>query len=160
MTQFSSDTYQELKTAGLRITIARRAVLDALINSPGHLTAEDLLELVTKTYPEIHLSTIYRTLDTLESAQVIDHVHLGHGRAVYHLASNSHQHLVCERCGVVLQVRDEIVDQFAETIDQEFGFALRRNHFAVIGTCQACIEHGANSRATVPIEKVLRDLRS
>ncbi|MGC8464408.1 MAG: Fur family transcriptional regulator [Acidimicrobiales bacterium] len=145
MTQLSSATYNELKAAGLKVTIARRAVLDALIESPGHLTAEDLLEIVTKTYPEIHISTIYRTLDTLESTRVVDHVHLGHGRAVYHLASNSHQHLVCEHCGLVLQVPDETIDAFASAIDRDYGFALRRNHFAVIGTCRTCRATGNDS---------------
>jgi Fe2+ or Zn2+ uptake regulation protein len=86
----------------------------------------------------VHVSTIYRCLDALEELAVVDHVHLGHGRAVYHLADEHHQHLVCSSCGVVVEVPDAVFDDVTARLDADFGFRLEPGHFAVPGRCRAC----------------------
>ncbi|MDQ3107979.1 MAG: transcriptional repressor [Actinomycetota bacterium] len=128
-----------LRAGGGRITPARRALVSALLSSPSHVTAEDLAEIVQRSHPDVHQSTIYRTLDALEELGVVDHVHLGHGRAVYHLAADPHQHLVCEACGQVLEVPDAIFADLATQLQERFAFTLRPNHFAVLGRCEACV---------------------
>ena len=72
-----------IREQGERVTTARRALVTALVQAKGHVTADDLAVLVQKAQPDVHLSTIYRSLDALERIGVVDHVHLGHGRAVY-----------------------------------------------------------------------------
>ncbi len=129
---------QLLRERGGRITSARRALVGALLSADRHVTADDLAEEVQRSQPDVHRSTIYRTLDALERLGVVDHVHLGHGRAVYHLADEVHQHLVCEECGWVTEVPDALFDDLAGTLRARYGFTLRSNHFAVLGRCSAC----------------------
>jgi len=93
-----------LRQRGERITTARRALLTALDQAPEHCSADDLAAEVARLHPEIHRATIYRTLETLRRLEVVEHTHLGHGPAVYHLADQVHQHLVCEECGSVTEV--------------------------------------------------------
>lgn len=133
-----SSLIAEVKSAGLRATTARRAVVESLASGSGHLSAEDIAEDVKPRYPDIHLSTVYRTLESLESAGIIDHVHLGHGRAIYHLKDDPHQHLVCEICGAVTQVPDDVFKSLEKDLVNEYGFQIRRNHFAVLGSCKHC----------------------
>lgn len=121
------------------MTSARRGVISALVGAKGHVTADDLANEVQLTYPDVHLSTVYRTLDALEHLGVVDHTHLGHGRAVYHLADESHQHLVCEICGTVVEVPDTTFAEFGSELLAEFGFRIRPSHFAVLGRCAACV---------------------
>jgi Fur family ferric uptake transcriptional regulator len=128
----------ELRARGVRITSARRAVLTALVATDGHITAEDIAATVQATSPEVHLSTVYRTLESLESLGVIDHVHLGHGSAVYHLAENRHHHLVCESCKAVVHLPREVYDELARDLEERYQFALRQHHFALIGICARC----------------------
>lgn len=123
---------------GGRVTTARRALVTALVQARGHVTADDLAALVQKAQPDVHLSTIYRSLDALERIGVVDHVHLGHGRAVYHLADEPHQHLVCEVCGAVVEVPDATFAELSDTLRRDYGFTIRPNHFAVLGRCRAC----------------------
>ncbi len=130
-----------LRASGGRITPARRALVSALLSSHSHATAEDLAEIVQRSHPDVHQSTIYRTLDALEELGIVDHVHLGHGRAVYHLADDPHQHLVCEACGHVLEVPDAIFADLATQLQERFAFTLRPNHFAVLGRCEDCVGH-------------------
>jgi Fe2+ or Zn2+ uptake regulation protein len=127
-----------IRDHGARVTSARRALVTALVQARGHVTADDLAALVQKAQPDVHLSTIYRSLDALERIGVVDHVHLGHGRAVYHLADEPHQHLVCEVCGAVVEVPDATFAKLSDTLRRRYGFAIRPNHFAVLGRCRAC----------------------
>ncbi len=128
----------EVRAAGGRMTTARRALVTALLAAPGHVTADDLAEVVQRDHPDVHRSTIYRTLESLEQMGIVDHVHLGHGRAVYHLADDPHQHLVCEQCGAVTEAPDELFAPLAARLREEYGFAIRPNHFAVLGRCRGC----------------------
>jgi len=127
-----------IRDHGGRVTTARRALVTALVQARGHVTADDLAALVQKAQPDVHLSTIYRSLDALERIGIVDHVHLGHGRAVYHLADEPHQHLVCEVCGAVVEVPDATFAALSDTLRQGYGFSIRPNHFAVLGRCRAC----------------------
>ena len=128
----------QLRARGGRMTTARRALVTALVEAEGHVTADDLAELVQRSHPDVHRSTIYRTLDALEELGVVDHVHLGHGRAVYHLVDDPHQHLVCDACGFVIEVPDSLFQPLAELVRDDYGFVLRSNHFAVLGRCADC----------------------
>jgi Fur family transcriptional regulator, ferric uptake regulator len=128
-----------IREHGGRVTSVRRAIVTALVEAPDHhITAEDLAARVQAADPEIHLSTIYRTLDTLEELGVVEHVHLGHGSAVYHLADNPHQHLVCEHCGAVIEVPDSIFNDLAEHIEKNYDFTIHPHHFALVGLCNLC----------------------
>jgi Fur family transcriptional regulator, ferric uptake regulator len=131
-----------IREQGERVTTARRALITALVQARGHVTAEDLAALVQKEQPDVHLSTIYRSLDALERMGVVDHVHLGHGRAVYHLADEPHQHLLCEVCGAVVEVPDDVFAELTSTLRRAYGFTIRPHHFAVIGRCRACSANG------------------
>ena len=130
-----------LRSRGGRVTPARRALVGALLDATGeHTTADDLAELVQAVHPDVHRSTIYRTLADLERLGVVDHVHLGHGRAVYHLAGEAHHHLVCEECGEVVEVPAGVFEPLARRLRTDHGFVLDAGHFAVTGRCWACAD--------------------
>ena len=129
-----------LRERGGRLTTARRAIITALLSARGHVTADELAAAVQQAHPDVHLTTIYRCLDALEELGVVDHVHLGHGRAVYHLTEEAHLHLVCDQCGAVVEVPDVLFADLAGRLQADYGFAIRPHHFAVLGRCQSCQE--------------------
>ncbi|WKZ82211.1 MAG: Fur family transcriptional regulator [Acidimicrobiia bacterium] len=131
-----------LRSSGLRITGPRRHVLTVLAsNHQCHLTAPSITEtLAGKVDP----ATVYRTLDTLEAVGVVTHSHLGHGPAVYHFADEPpHQHLVCSSCGVAVEVDMDVIRLSLGEMTARTGFVPDPTHFAVSGTCAACIAAGA-----------------
>ncbi|MEA2684848.1 MAG: Fur family transcriptional regulator, ferric uptake regulator [Actinomycetota bacterium] len=127
-----------LRARGGRVTTPRRAIISSLLRSGGHVTADELTSEIQANYPDVHLSTIYRCLEALQELGVVDHVHLGHGRAVYHLADEAHQHLLCEVCNRVFEVPDEVFADLSARLRSEYGFAIRPRHFAVLGQCTDC----------------------
>jgi Fe2+ or Zn2+ uptake regulation protein len=127
-----------LRQRGGRVTTCRRTILETFLGAGGHVTAEALTAQVQASQPDVHESTVYRFLDELERLGVVDHVHLGHGRAVYHLTDEPHHHLVCERCGRVVEVPDALFDDLDARVRKRYGFAIRSHHFAVVGRCADC----------------------
>lgn len=116
--------------------------MEAFVASGDHVTADELAERVQERFPSVNLSTVYRTLDALEDVGIVDHVHLGHGRAVYHLTTDDHQHIVCESCERVVELPIDHLEPFLEMVRREYGFEVDRRHFAIVGRCERCREAG------------------
>jgi Fe2+ or Zn2+ uptake regulation protein len=129
-----------LRERGERVTGTRTAVLRVLLDTDHHthLTAADIAEQVQQLDPGLHRATVYRTLDLLAELGVVEHVHVAHGAAVYHLTEERHQHLVCESCGAVLEAPVEVVDELAARIERDYGFRVRAGHFPLTGLCADC----------------------
>jgi Fe2+/Zn2+ uptake regulation proteins len=124
--------------AGGRRTASRQAIVEAVVGAKGHLTAEQIADEVQARFPSVNLSTVYRTLEALEELRVVDHVHLGHGRAVYHLTDQTHQHLFCEHCERVEEVPVTKLRPLFGMLERQYGFELDRRHFAIVGRCRSC----------------------
>lgn len=129
-----------LREAGGRVTKPRRAIVSALVEAHDHVTAEDLERIVRDKDPSIHLTTVYRTLVALERLGIVTHVHLGHGRAIYHLNNDTHYHLLCEGCGAIQELNPELLAPVEQTIAHTYDFKPRLGHFALVGLCRRCQE--------------------
>jgi Fur family ferric uptake transcriptional regulator len=129
-----------LRNSGLRITVARRAVCRVLAEShDDHLTAADLHQKVEElTDSRVDPSTIYRTIDVLEKAGHLRHVHFGHGPGVVHLIDEGvHHHIVCETCGRTADLALDELGDLTELLSTH-GFSIGSVHFAIVARCQDC----------------------
>jgi Fur family ferric uptake transcriptional regulator len=123
-----------LRDRGLRLSTARRLVLEALFAADGPVSAELLSRQL-----QLDLSSIYRNLELLESHGLVRHVHLGHGPGLYALRVRGEQeYLYCERCGAVRAIPPHELDLVREQVRQRFGYEARFTHFPIVGTCPAC----------------------
>jgi len=133
----ADDLITGLRRAGLRITGARRAICRVLATAgKDHLTAGDV---AARTGAGVNLSTVYRTLDALETLGMVEHVHLGHGPGAYHVGpSEEHHHLVCDRCGRTFDVPLGDLRRAIERVTAPLGFVPDSAHFAIVGRCAQC----------------------
>jgi Fur family transcriptional regulator, ferric uptake regulator len=127
-----------LRSHGGRATAARRILLDILLASHQHRSAEDLAAAVHARAPDIALTTIYRNLDELERLAIIDRTRQDHGPATYHLAAAAHGHLECEQCGQVTEIPADMFHDLAQALLDRYGFQIHPRRFAVLGLCPAC----------------------
>ena len=88
--------------------------------------------------PDVDLTTVYRTLETLEQIGVLAHTHLGHGAPSYRLASDDHLHVVCHACGRVVEAPPGVADELIDRLAAERGFTVDRSHLTVFGSCADC----------------------
>jgi Fur family ferric uptake transcriptional regulator len=129
---------QHMRARGGRVTTGLRAIVELLATSDDHLTAVDIVEEVQRRHPAVHVSTVYRALERLSEAGMVVHLHVGHGPTVYHLADDYHGHLVCRRCGAVIDVPTAVIQPVARRVARDYGFALEAGHLALGGLCADC----------------------
>jgi Fur family transcriptional regulator, ferric uptake regulator len=134
----ADDLLDRLRDAGLRATTQRRVIVEALLAHPAHVTAEGLTSEVNERYPEVHLVTVYRTLEMLESLGVLYRLDNGHAPTQWHLSERSHQHLVCDSCGQVEEVSDAAFARLATALRRGAGFKVDLRHMAIHGLCCRC----------------------
>lgn len=133
------DLENSLRQAGQRLTPQRVMVLSVLAERAGHMTADEILDLVRREYPYVNLSTIYRTLDLLADLGLVAETDLGEGVRQFELVgSTPHHHLICQRCGETIEVGDDILRPLRERLQEQYGFDARMDHFAIFGVCHAC----------------------
>jgi Fur family transcriptional regulator, ferric uptake regulator len=132
------DVLALLRAKGGRATTSRRVLLEVLFANDGHMSAEELAQAVQDKAPDVHLSTIYRSLDELQRLGVIVHTHLGHGATMYTLATHAHSHFICEKCGVMIEAPDDFFKGLARSAKTKLGFSIDPHHFAILGRCSDC----------------------
>jgi Fur family transcriptional regulator, ferric uptake regulator len=128
---------QTLHQRGMRMTPQRQLVLDALVELE-HATPERVCQHVQRSTPTVNITTIYRTLELLESLGIVRHTHLGHGAPSYSVHEHGHVHLVCHSCGDVIEAPREVMEELRGTLRGRYGFALDVSHLALSGTCRKC----------------------
>ena len=111
-----------LRTNGLRVSSARRLVIEALFAADRPLTAEEIAAGLEGWLPSSDLASVYRNLDTLEELGLVRHFHVGHGPGRYALASAGELEFVsCEQCGAFEAVPPGRLDGARELIERETG---------------------------------------
>jgi Fur family ferric uptake transcriptional regulator len=120
---------------GLRFTEPRKMILDVLSNTEQHLSAEDIFMKVHKIYPNVGLTTVYRTLELLEQMAIISKFQFGDGRSRYELIQNPqkpghHHHLVCTHCKQIIDY-DDFVDEEIELIGKVEAALSNRHDFEI-----------------------------
>ena len=129
-----------LRSRGLRVSSARRLVIEALFAAERPLTAEEIAAGLEGWLPASDLASVYRNLDTLEKLGLVQHFHAGHGPGLYALAATDELEFVtCERCGAVEAVPPGRLDAARALIERETGYRPRFTHFPLVGTCPACL---------------------
>lgn len=128
----------ELRAQGHRVTTARRAVIQALLQVDHDMSAGEVAEAIGATQPDTHLSTIYRTLEALEEVGVVVHVHAAHGGVTYQLADRAAQHAECDMCGTTIELPADTLAPVARRLLADYDFELDTRHFPLLGRCQAC----------------------
>ena len=135
-----------LRSRGLRISSARRLVLEALFAADGPVTAEEVAGGLGGRLPASDLASVYRNLDTLETLGVVRHVHLGHGPGRYSLAGrHDWGYAACERCGRHVVLDDDALADIGDAVRTASGFTPALAHFPIVGLCPACAA-GSGSR--------------
>ena len=131
---------QELKDAGLKITLPRVKILQILESSEvHHVSAEDVYKLLLQNGEEVGLATVYRVLTQFEQAGLVIRHNFEGGHSVFELSSDKHHdHIVCLRCGRVEEFADEKIEQLQRKIADKLGFELTDHNLNMYGLCQEC----------------------
>jgi Fur family transcriptional regulator, ferric uptake regulator len=128
------DAVDALRARGLRLSIARRMVLELLFRETDPVSAEHVGQTLG-----IDVASVYRNLEMLERHGLVHHVHLGHGPGLYVLVGRGeHEYLYCDRCQTVTALEPEQLDPIRDRLRRDFGYEVRFTHFPLVGLCRSC----------------------
>ena len=133
-----------LRTSGGRMTAQRRLILEALESLGGHPTADDVYAAVRARDPRLNPSTVYRTLDWLESSGLVSHCHLDAGPGGEHcerydpVTPVEHHHFVCTRCGKVIEFAAPQIEAVEEQFARHQDAVVERAALTLYGLCANC----------------------
>jgi Fur family ferric uptake transcriptional regulator len=137
-----------LRAQRVRVTPQRLLVLEALAAHGGHMTADEVLRWAAPRSSALNLATVYRTLELFVSLGLAAQTDLGGEAAAFELVGGApHHHLVCERCGGVIEMDDSLFQSLREGVLRRYGFDARSRHIALFGVCRDCQRRHAASEA-------------
>ena len=139
----------KLKGCGYKITPGREAILEFLAGSQNHVSAEDIYKAIHLEYPNVGLTTIYRTLDILEKMALVYCFDFGDGRSRYELAegpkgAHHHHHLVCTSCNRVIDYTDfiqeevKLLQETEKGLSEKYNFRITNHLIQFYGVCDTC----------------------
>jgi len=130
-----------LKENTLKFTKQRELVLKFLYENDGHFTPEDIYNLLKQENPDINIgiATVYRTLTLLESSHIASSISFGIQGKKYELGlKKHHDHLICTKCGDIIEFYDETIEERQEDIAKKFNFQMTDHTMKIIGLCEKC----------------------
>ena len=135
----SWDIADVLKKQGYRLTPQRLMVVSAIESSEDHISADEVYSQVVARYPNVNISTVYRTLELLKRLDLVTETDLGGGRVRYHPVNKGHHHhLVCQECGAMIDLDESLLEPLKEALLLEHNFIADLRHLAIHGRCVVC----------------------
>jgi Fur family ferric uptake transcriptional regulator len=141
--------YGKFRGCGYKLTMGRNIILNVLANSDKHLSAEEIYFKVHSLYPNIGLTTVYRTLEILTNTGLVFKFDFGDGRARYELSqgpkgTRHHHHLICTNCKRAIDYTDfidkeiELLKETEKGLSEKFNFKISGHQILFYGLCEKC----------------------
>lgn len=131
---------QQLRDAGLKITMPRLKILQILEQSAvHHLSAESVYKALLEMDEDVSLATVYRVLTQFEAAGLVSRHNFEGGFSVFELCQGAHHdHMVCVKCGRVDEFFDDIIEQRQRLIAEKVHFKMTDHALNIYGLCPQC----------------------
>jgi len=125
---------------GLKSTSQRDKILDVFVKAGRHLSAEELYARVRKSHPGIGFATVYRTLKLLAEAGLAQERRFDDGFTRYEHASPDahHDHLICTRCGAIIEFENERIEALQQDVARKNRFKVLSHKLELYGLCEVC----------------------
>ena len=129
------NNYGDLPLKFRRSTSSRDAIMKAIVDWPGHFSADEL----TESLPSVSRATVFRTLSALHESTLICRVLIDGGTPRYRFGSRQHHHhLVCLECGEIQDIPDCDADEFSSRIASRHGYTIESHQLELYGHCSSC----------------------
>ena len=134
------------RAGGDGLTPQRRAVLQVVRESEGHLTASEIYTAAQKLLPSISYATVYNSLRYLKEAGLLGEITFGNAASRYDRETRRHDHAVCTACGKLLDFELAETESLLKAAARRSRFKPASIHLTLVGLCPDCTDEGAASR--------------
>jgi Fur family ferric uptake transcriptional regulator len=125
---------------GLKHSRQRDLVAEAFFATPGHVSAEELVERVRAVDRRVSVATVYRALKLLGESGLAVPRHFGEGQTRWESAvgRSHHDHLICSVCGAIEEFENDEIERLQALVARRHGFRVEEHRLELYGTCRAC----------------------
>ena len=127
-----------LEEHNLKQTKQRDAILEIFLGAQGHITSEEIYQRVHAIHANIGYTTVYRTMKLLCDAGLAVESHFADGVARYEVSHAHHDHLVCVRCGKIIEFECRMIESTQNEIAERYDFRILRHRHELYGHCDDC----------------------
>ena len=125
-----------LRQHNLKATPQRLEITNALYTN-GHISIENLYDLMLKKFNSISLATIYKNINLMLEASFIQEVKIPYKKSVYELTKETHSHIVCDRCGDIVDIELDL-DSIVSNAMKKSSYKINKSDLILSGTCKNC----------------------
>ncbi|MCG8589804.1 MAG: transcriptional repressor [Proteobacteria bacterium] len=129
-----------LEKHSLKHTKQRDAILDVFLEAGQHVTSDDVYQRVREQHPGIGYTTVYRTMKLLCEAGLAQEQTFDDGITRYEIEHEHHDHLVCTKCGKIIEFECSMIEAAQNDIARAYGFRVLRHRHELYGHCEDCRE--------------------
>ncbi|KGP70805.1 Fur family transcriptional regulator [Pontibacillus yanchengensis Y32] len=133
-----SEALDTLKGSGVRITPQRHAVLEYLIQSMSHPTADDIYKALEGKFPNMSVATVYNNLRVFKEIGLVRELTYGDSSSRFDCNTSEHYHAICNDCGKIVDFHYPILDEVESLAEQVTGFDVSHHRMEVYGVCEDC----------------------
>ncbi len=126
-----------LREEGFRITPQRIAIVEYLLKTDDHPSAEHIHKIVQKKYPMVSLSTVYKTLDLLREKKIVNEIKV-EGEARFDAHTDEHINLVCMNCGKIEDIDENSLKEIQTKVARKSKYMILKSNFELFGYCNNC----------------------
>ncbi|MBP2634400.1 MAG: ferric uptake regulator family protein [Firmicutes bacterium] len=123
-----------------KLTHQRRAILAVFVNADAHVTVEDLYIMTQQQYPNIGIATVYRTVKLLCECGLASGFKHSDGAFRYELEKEHHNHLMCIKCGRLIEDTDAEVEVLQNKLARKNKFKILHTRIEAYGICHTCLK--------------------
>ena len=126
-----------LRDDGFKITPQRTAIVDYLLRTEDHPSAELIHKVVRRKYPMVSLSTVYKTLELLREKKLVNEIEV-EGEARFDAHTDEHINLVCVSCGKIEDVDEDLLKEIQIKAAKKSKYIILQSSFELSGYCSLC----------------------
>jgi Fur family transcriptional regulator, peroxide stress response regulator len=127
-----------LKETGVRITPQRHAILEFLIASMSHPTADDIYKALEGKFPNMSVATVYNNLRVFREVGLVKELTYGDSSSRFDFVTTEHYHVICEECGKIVDFHYPGLDEVEQLASHVTGFLINNHRMEIYGTCEEC----------------------
>lgn len=134
------EALETLKETGVRITPQRHAILEYLISSKSHPTADDIYKSLEGKFPNMSVATVYNNLRVFREVGLVKELTYGDSSSRFDFSTSDHYHVICESCGKIVDFFYPGLDEVEHLAQHVTGFKVGNHRMEIYGVCPECAE--------------------
>ncbi len=138
------EALDKLKETGVRITPQRHAILEYLISSMSHPTADEIYKALEGKFPNMSVATVYNNLRVFREVNLVKELTYGDSSSRFDFITSHHYHIICQECGKIVDFHYPGLDEVEQFASHVSGFNISHHRLEIYGTCPDCAKKDAH----------------